>query len=523
MKRMQRITAVVLVLLLTFALTPCSEQQEQFSLRISLPEQVNTLDPALVSNQTEMTVVSHLYENLLKLTDDGSGWGKAVGGMALNYRCENNEDGTQTYTFALRNGITWSDGVPVKAGDFVYAWQRLVDPATGSPNAHVLEMVAGYDAVRDGGDVTKLQVSAPDDKTLVVVLESSCLYFAEVVGTHAATMPVLADMTAAENWSMNPATLVTNGAYRKVGQLSEGALWVSVDEEYYDAAQLGPDELQFTFAAVDEEADFVLTYDGVEGEEWNNGYLPRVGSLVINQMASLPEALRQAMSLTVDRNEISDLLGSVYVPAEGLIPFGIRTTQNGQFRELVGQLIENDPEEYESRCQAARELLVGQELPAEGHISLMYENEPATEQAAQTLQTMWEEQLDIRVRLIPMESSEMVRELQKGNFTMALVMDESEYNDASAILRGWKSGATENYAHINNSAYDLLMRISDASASTEARDAYLGDAERMLLENGYVVPLCFVTDGWRLAEGLSGVFSDGMGGYRFTHMAKTGK
>lgn len=526
MKRLQRITAVVLSLVLLLALCACGEQDDTVTLRVSLPEEVTTLDPAMVTSDTEKIVVSHLYENLMKLTSDREGGTKIANGLAKSYQCENNLDGTQTYTFTLRDSITWSDGQAVTAADFVYAWQRLVDPATASPNADVLEMVAGYDAVRSSGDVTKLQVSAPDERTLVVVLSHSCLYFAEVVGTHAATMPVRADVAEQENWSMSAATLVTNGAYRQIDQWADGALTVSVGEGYYDARRLGPDALRFTFGGQGaEEADFVLRLDGVdeESDAWNIGTYPQVGMLVMNQMGTLSQELRQAMSLTIDRNHLSELLGSVYVPAEGLIPAGIRTTQGTDFRTAAGALIDNDPERYEARCQEAQALLQGQTLPESGNVTVVYVSDPATDQVAQTLQDTWREQLGLTVTLQAMDQEELVTALRKGDFTMALVMMESERNDAGVLLQSWTSAAEENYAHINNSAYDLLMRISDTCTSAEARDAYLSDAERMLLESGYVVPICFVTNSWQLNENLTGVLTDGVGGYFFSYVVEKAK
>ena len=84
------------------------------------------------------------------------------------------DDGTVTYTFTLRASARWSDGQKVTADDFVYAWQRLADPATASPNHALMSVVAGYDEVCESGDKTKLQVSAKDDTTFVVTLSAPC-------------------------------------------------------------------------------------------------------------------------------------------------------------------------------------------------------------------------------------------------------------------------------------------------------------------------------------------------------------
>ncbi len=517
MKKLQRMAAFVLVLLMVLTLSACQEQNEALTLRISLPHELTTLDPAMVTTETEKTVVSHLYENLMKLTDNGEGKGELSYGIAVNYQCENNLDGTQKYTFSLRSSATWSDGQPVTAHDFVYAWRRLVDPATESPNANVLKMVAGYDEVRRSGDVTKLQVFANGDWTLEVVLSNSCPQFPRLVCVDAATMPVREDMTAAENWSMTPSTLVTNGPYNSVDSWQNGVLTVSSREEYYDYHRLGPAALQFSCGVADEAADFVMTHDGVNEEEgWVLGTLPYTGTLVINQMSTISGNLRQAMSLTIDRQQISNLLGSVYVPADGLIPAGIANTQVGRFRAAAGSLIDNDPKTYSDRCQAARDLIKGEQLPEEGNVSLLFVSDSATDHVAAALQETWREKLGIDLVLKAVEQDELEQALRKGDFMMALVMLDSERSDAADMLQDWTSAAAENYAHIHNSAYDLLMRISDVATSAEARDAYLIDAERLLLESGYVVPICHATDSWKLSQTLTGVFGDGMGQYYFT-------
>ena len=109
----------------------------------------------------------HQNENLMRTAVDVSGGTSASNGVAKSVQQEENTDGTVTCTFKLR-GAKWSDGQAVTASDFVYAWQRLADPANDSPYASLLSVVAGYDTVRSTGDVTALKVSAKNDSTLVV-------------------------------------------------------------------------------------------------------------------------------------------------------------------------------------------------------------------------------------------------------------------------------------------------------------------------------------------------------------------
>ncbi len=531
MKYTKRIAALLLAAVTVLGLlTGCGHRSDEMSLRVSLPEGVTTLDPAMVTTETEKTVVSHLFENLMKFANDGEGGVHAVNGAARNYQREENLDGTETYTFTLRSGLTWSDGNPVTADDFVFAWRRLVDPATNSPNAALLDMVAGYDKVRSGGGVENLQVSAPDEKTLVVTLSHRCPYFVERICAAAATMPVRSDMVSIENWSMSAQTLVGNGAYRDVRSWQNETLTVGTTEAYYDSRRLGPEELNFEFYE-DEKADFRLGLSQKEidaqPETWHADPYPRVTTLVINQMAQnmSSEKVRQAMSLVIDRNALTEMLPArLYLPAEGVIPYGIRNTEGKDFRTAVGPKIDNKPEDYEQRCRMAKELLAEEKLPAAGSVTLAYVAEiPSMEQVAKEVQRVWEEQLQLTVTLRPLQAAEMTKVLNSGDFMIALVGIRSDRGDPVGLLSDWRSGDKNNWANIHSNAYNLLIRISDAAASPEARDAYLADAERMLLEDGYVIPLYNEGRASLLRENLTGLGYDGMGCYYFSNVVKMSK
>lgn len=529
MKKMKRmITLLLSVCMVLSLLSGCGETEETMTVRACLPDAPETLDPAMVTTESEKIVVNHLYENLMKTSLDGLGSYDVVYGLARSYSYGDNLDGTQTYTFILRDDATWSDGRDVTAQDFVYAWQRLVDPATASPNAQLLEMVAGYDAARRG-DVTKLQVTALDDATLEVVLKERCAYFVDVICSAAATMPVRSDVVEQENWSMDAAKLMTNGAYR-VKTWEDGVIATEVNSAYYDAKRLGPDALEFRFADGDAamqlyengEVDFVLGLTeetvAVQSEEWKADPYPLVGMLVVNQMAegTVGESLRQAMSLVLDRNAIAEAMGArLYWAADGLIPYGISNSSAAEFRTEAGTLIDNDPEQYEARCDEAKELLKDQTLPEAGRMTLVYENNALHTKAAQMIQTMWNDKLGLNVELVGVAEEELERVLERGEFTVALVHSRSTLDDADAFLDTWISGGEKNYAHIHNTAYDLLMRISDDSASPSARDAYLEDAERLLLESGFVIPVYHGTATWLLRDGLTNLYGDGMGHYFF--------
>lgn len=545
MKYTKRSLALLLALCMLLVMAGCAQAEpEALTVRAALVGAPMTLDPARATSETEKTVVGNLYENLMRQTANGVAPAQASG-----YEYTDNMDGTETYVFTLRNDIYWSDGKKVTAHDFAYAWERLVDPETASPHASILNMVSGYaDAV--AGDTDALQVWAADDRTFVVVISGHCSYFLSVVCTAVSTMPVRSDavMQAAEadeadededeetaprrDWSMEAATLLTNGPYAVTSMTDEG-LTASVANKYYDAARLGPDALEFVYSASTgeamalydaEEADLVLHAGEAEGAIEASS--SRVGAVLINQMATgLAEPLRQAMSMVIDRTALAQSVGSTYRAADGLIPDGITTSDGSSFREANGAVIDNDPEGYEKRCEEAAELLrsAGYSSTVLEHMStvtLIYENTPENARVAQALQSTWRDKLGVRVSVRGATPEELMTALKSGEFSLALTEINGDRNTALSYLNRFSSGQQENYGQYYSNAYDILIRVASNSSSDEARDAYLADAERMLLESGYVMPLYNETYTWLLRPTLTGLQTDGMGVYYLRSVVK---
>ena len=516
MKFWKRFAAAVLSLSLAAGLCACgSKEPDTVTLGAAFVSQAESFDPAFAVTQGEKTAVLHMYENLMK--PGGAG---VIPGMAKSYVCTDNLDGTETYTFTLRSDAKWSDGKPVTAAHFVYAWQRLVDPATESPNASLLEMVKGYETAIAGAPET-LAVSAPEETKLVVELNCHCPDFVENICTATATMPLRPDLAENGSWG------ISNGAYQK-SKWKDGVLSLTASKTYYNAKRVTADGLELYFTDTVEQAlelyeagTVDLTLPAGDAEDAVSVPLPTVGVLLLNQMAGSMsrEPLRQALSLAIDRNAVAETLGEGYTAAEGLIPYGITTTQGESFREANGALLDNDPEHYEANCQQARELMAEAGYTNEsaidqmGTVTLIYMAEPRFAHVAQQLKTVWQEQLGVTVVLESVPAEEMAGKLSAAEFTMALVELSLDRDDPVDLLERFQSGSGENYGQYHSSAYDMLMRVAAASGSAEARDAYLQDAERLLQEGGYVSALYGMEQTYLLREGLVGLCSAETGIY----------
>lgn len=525
MRHWRRAAALLLTLCMAASLLAgCGgDPNDEVKVSVVMTGGVTTVDPALATTPAERTAVLHLFDNLYRLTDEG-----AVSAAAQSCQQQDNEDGTQTYTFHLRADARWSDGTAVTAEDFVYAWRRLVSPETASPNASILSMVQGYEDAA-AGDSEALGVAAEDERTFVVTLSAACPYFLESVCTAPATMPVQrAAVESGEDWAGSRTWFVGNGPFRRAGDWNDSQILTLVKQtDHYDARRTLPDRIEILFRSTAEAAKAAGRVDvviGAAGEGGQSGDDPTVGVLLINQMATNMErdGLRQAMSLAIDRAAVVKAMADGdLIPAEGLVPHGIRTAEGGDFRQVNGAVIDNDPDTYQQRCQQAATLLreAGFTRPeviaSLGTVTLLHRSTPAQTTLARQLQQVWRDTLGIDVTLQSADEEEFDQLLHGGEFTLALTEITALYNDAAAYLDMWRSGSSCNYAQIGMNAYDILMRVAAASTSNEARDAYLKDAEGLLLDGANVVPLYGRQQPYQMAENVIGAVSDGLGAWYF--------
>ena len=543
MTRFLKRPAALLLAALLLLLTACAKDGEGVALRVCTGGEPASLDPIYAEEAGDQTILAHLYENLMRLTVDSSGRTTVIGGMAKSVdQNEETQDGSLrvTYTFRLRSA-RWSDGEPVTAHDFVYAWQRLADPATGSRYADLLSVVSGFREARAAGDMSLLQVTARNDSTLVVVLDGRHDWFLKEVCTSPAAMPLRQDVvqrlkTASGRqswWKGDPTQLVTNGPYT-VAASEAGSLQLEANSHYY-GTQPGPQSITFRFTS--SAADAWALYQNREIEAvWP---LPeeRLAELAASpDWSALPELetytllfnnagepfadglLREAMSLVIDRGALVEAVGTAAQPAEGLVPPGVPENEEADFRTAGGSLLDNDPETYASRCQTAKALLEeagygsGRDL---GELEYLYLQNRANEAVAQALCRQWRDTLDVQVVPKGLTERELMAALRSGEYQLAARRITASANDAECFLMSWTAGSTENLAKYENSAYDTLMKIIAGAADGTARMGCLHDAEALLLMDHALAPLYASGTAWELQESFTGAFRDHRGWFSF--------
>ena len=545
---------------------------DTFSLSVRCTGPASDLDPARAAASNTETITYHLFENLLRWEDDGTGKAVLANGMASSYTEEKNNDGSTTYTFLIRSDARWSDGESVTASDFVYGWQRLFSMENPPGTIHQLYMVEGFDQAWGNRDGTLLTgVYAEDDQTLVIKITEQCAYFLDTFCAGTLTMPVRADVVEEYGaaWGTAAASIVTNGPYT-VQSISDDGIVLEKSETYYGAASVQAQQISFSWLGdaesayqelTDGELNFLVGLPESEIENRSEaGTLtveaePSTYALLLNNLAAPfdNETVRQAFAACVDTEELVAAAGSVTATAAtGFVPHGIvnrddqwqedRQEETGsvQLPEDLLNGADNEAEmtvwDYravgdasasqtettrEERASTAQELLSqagypnGQDFP---EVTYLYEDTPENQAVAEYLQSLWQEMLNVTVALEPLDGTELRTRLLAGESTMAAFRFDAAYDDATAFLNRWDSEAGAiggNLIGFNDRAYDLLLYVVPETASNSAREACLHDAEQILLSSCGVVPLFYYGRTSQLSNGMTGVYGLADGTYFF--------
>lgn len=540
--------------------TPAPSAGGPFEITLNIASEPQSIDPALNSAVDGAIMLGHMFEGLMKWKDSGVETPGSDGtctnaelteGQAESYEKVVNDDGTVTYTFKIRSDARWSDGKPVTAGDFVYSWQRLVTPETAADYNYMIDSVVNANEIMAGDmDPTELAVSAPDDSTFVVTLTSDLPYFLEVCA-FPATFPVRQDVTTKEDgtpndqWTFDVATYLCNGPYKLTAWNHNSEIVMEPNEQYYDAANLGPDKI--TFKLMDDQNAMLSGFNSGELdfiEDVPQAELPDLiasGDLKIvdyigtyyvcyqTQKAPFDDPrVRQAFTLAVDRTFIVDKVTQAgQVPANGFVPAGVYDAAGStgdDFRTVGGAYysIEGDADySYEANCEKARELLAeagypnGENFPV---VEYLYNTSDAHKAVAEALQNMWETELGVKVTLNNQEWAVFLQTRKDGNYSIARNGWIADYNDPMSFLDMWLTGGGNNDAQYANADYDAKIQEAKNTTDPAARMQLVHEAENIIMGQDWALnPLYFYTQKYMLSDRVGGMFYTPLGYFFFSY------
>ncbi len=497
-------------------------QVEPRALRLNIGSEPQSLDPRKARQLNSVMLVHMLFDGLTRAGKEG----KAE--LAIADQVEISSD-LKTYTFHLKETF-WTNGDPVLASDFAYAWKKNLSPDFPSDMAFLLYVIKHAKQAKEGNvSLDDVGIHVIDDKTLVVELENPTPYFLELVGS-ASFFPVSQKVDERNpNWAFEAATHVGNGPFRIANWKHQDQIEMRKNQAYWDADQvvLGAMKLQM----LSEETEFkmfekkeldwagsplsVLPLDALKFLKESQQLKMRrgLGTYFIRMNTEfLPlrnAKMRKAFALAINRKEIVDhITQGNQIPATGLVPLSLGLQKQPYF--LDGD-VETAKQLFKEALSAFH--LKKEQLP---EITYLYRMSERNHLIAQMIQQQWFDAFGIRVKLEGIEAKVLFSRISKQDFHFAFGDWSADFADPINFLEvfKYKQGGSNN-THWENSRYAELLTLSAQTGDPLKRFELLAQSEQILIDEMPIIPILYSNMLYLTQPNLKGVVLSSMGGIDF--------
>jgi len=503
---MQRTWWMLAVVILLLGPPPGLAQEPAF--RINNTAEPESLDPGVVTGVPEHRIVTNLFEGLT--TTDPKDLSPRPG-TATSWTTS--RDGT-VYTFKLREA-RWSDGRPVTAHDFLYAWERVLNPKTGAKYAQQLYYLKNGEDYNRGRvtDFSQVGVRALDEKTLQVTLRCPTAYFLDLTSFYTLfPVPRWAIETHGRDW-VKPGKIVSNGAFRLTSWVPQKELVLERSSQHWDAANV---KLQKAVFIPTDDINTAFKQFLAGDSDW----IPTVPPAQIDAAKSRPEyyvtpflgtyyfrfnvtrppvndvRVRRALSMAVDRDALTRYVTkSGEIPTSAFVPAGMRGYEGvkGLPFDVSGA----------KRLLAEAGYPDGKGFPK---TELLYNTSEQHRVVTQAVQQMWKEQLGIQVELFNVEWKVYLARMGSLDYQVARAGWIGDYEDPNTFLDLWVTGGGNNQTGWSSQRYDgLIGQAACKIVSGKDRMRTLQEAERMLVvDDTPILPLFTYVNKGMLARRVKG-------------------
>jgi oligopeptide transport system substrate-binding protein len=485
----------ILVALFTSCQPPESPKMPKQILRINIADEPHSLDPRKARQLSDLTLIRMLFEGLTRIGPSE----KPEPALAQEIIVSND---LKTYTFKLRPS-KWSNGDPVVAEDFIYAWKKSLDPTFVSDNASQLYVIKNAKLAKEGkASLNEVGIKVLDALTLQVELENPTPYFLEL-----ASSPIFFPVNAKvdrENgrWAEKLQMYTCNGPFFLSEWRHHDLIEVSKNHSYWDASSVHLPKIMVTM--VKEDAEFkmfekkeldwagspfsILPIDALpklkrDQELKSKAALGTYFIRLNTKMAPLDRtAMRKALALAVNRQAIVEhVIQGNQTPATGLVPVSMGLQKHPYFKDA--DLME------------AKRLFeqVGPEKQILAKMKLTYISSERTHLLAQTIQQQWFESFGIRVELEALERKVYYDRISKGGYQLALGSWVADYNDPINFLEVFKFKSSGTNAQWENRDYIKLLDASASVSDQKERESLLARSEELLISEMPLIPIYHYT------------------------------
>ncbi|GAA0135903.1 oligopeptide ABC transporter substrate-binding protein OppA [Paenibacillus sp. YSY-4.3] len=480
------------------------------TLRVNLSAEPPTFDPAQAQDSQANTVLKTMYEGLARMDEHG----QPIPAAAEKW----DVDGTK-YTFHLRQDAKWSNGDPVTANDFVFAWERVLSPNTqpAAPYAYQLYYLKNGQEYNEGKitDFSQVGVKAVDEYTLEVELVAPTPYFLGLTSFYT-YYPVHQSVKDDAKWAVDASKMIVNGPFTLTSWIKGQTIEVSKNENYWDKDSITLNKI--TMSLVNSGATELTSYRNNELDRAGhpNGEIPTDQIPIVQKelkdeykvkgiastyyyqfnLTAKPfdnAKIRKAFAMAIDRQIIVDkvTLGG-QIPAFGFVPPGIKGI-NDEFRA------ENKDDFFTENVEEAKKLLE-EGMQEEGYtklpeITLTYNSSEGHKKIALAVADMWKQNLGVDVKTENQEWGVFIENRQNLNYQIARAGWSADYNDPMTFIDMWTSNSGNNDIGFKNEEYDKLVAEAKATEDNEKRNENFKKAEEILVkDNMAIMPVYYYSN-----------------------------
>ncbi|WHX26534.1 peptide ABC transporter substrate-binding protein [Virgibacillus halodenitrificans] len=492
-------------------------------------EQITTMDLTLANDQVSNQFLSMTTEGLYRLDEKG----EKVPGIAT--KSEVSDDGLK-WTFHLRDNAEWENGDPVTAHDFVYAWQRAINPDTGSEyGPYLMNGVVKNAKSISGGKkkVSALGIEAKDDHTLVATLEKPIPYFESLISFGIFNWPLNEKFVekSGDNYGTSSEYLLSNGPYKLKEWESTSDSWkLEKNASYWDAEEVSIEEFNYNVAK-----DNQLIVDLYEKGEIDRAEL---SSDLVDQFQSredfdtTPEAsvfylkmnqqrtkalgnrnIRKAISRAFDKEAlVNNILNNGSIAANGLVPkkFSTHPESGKDFREINGDLVSYDAEKAKKLWEKGLQEIGKETVELEYLSGDSGDSKFISEYMANQLEKNLPG-LSITIKRVPLEQ---LTTLDKSmDYDLQFTGWAPDYQDPFTFLGMWITDENTNKMGYSVEKYDEILSKTQNELATKPVERYeaLLEAEEILFDTAAVAPVYQTASAKLISPKLNGVITNAVG------------
>ena len=493
------IHAMLLPLTAQMAFSATAVDYDKQIITIALSQEPPQLNTTKTTDAVSFTIIGHLMEGLVRLDRHG----EIVPGVATHWDLD--DTGA---TFYLRDNALWSDGIPVRAQDFVFAWRKVLMPTTASEYAFILYSVKNGAAINRGElDPEQLKATAIDDFTLKVEFERPTSYFLKLAA-FATLFPIREAFynNLGERFAADAEDMLFNGPFILTDWVHSASLKMVKNQHYWDKDNITLGGINIDYITEDSRARFNLYTDGkianvgLDGETYKDALTKKfrihsfatsaVFFLEYNHTDGHPTRnanLRRAIQHIFDTDEfVNKVLATPgNLPGLSIFPVWLQGVKSKFRKEYPAPYVDIDIAKAKAYLALALTELGLEELPP---LVLLVGNTPTSAKQAEYLQGLFKVKLGIELKIDVQTFKQRLAKMTAGDFDIVAAGWGADYDDVMTFGDLFASWNLNNRGRYKNPEYDRFVSIAENSTDPRVRMDAMGELQRILFDDAVVLP-----------------------------------